>query len=71
MIPDNAPQWLKDAKTDNADVTINEDGCVEWCGGTWRGGTWHSGTWLTGVWCGGTWCGGTWCGGYICSTKHP
>ena len=68
----DAPQWLRDAATEDADVTI-EDGRVIWHGGTWHAGiwyggtwcrgTWHGGTWHAGIWYGGTWRGGTWHGG--------
>ena len=65
----DAPQWLLDAKTDNADVEIIDGRVVwyggtwyggEWRGGEWRGGEWHGGTWLGGIWHGGTWYGGEW-----------
>jgi hypothetical protein len=39
-----APAWLREATTDNADVSL-ADGIVQWRGGTWRGGTWLGGTW--------------------------
>lgn len=49
MIPDNAPQWLKDAKTENANVEILDIWpYVIWHGGEWHGGSqnmrtkWHS-----------------------------
>lgn len=35
----NAPQWLLDADTRDADVEI-KDGIVIWHGGDWRGGDW-------------------------------
>jgi hypothetical protein len=51
---DKVPKWLRDAKTENADVII-KDGQVIWCGGLWCGGAWWGGTW-----CGGEWRGGAW-----------
>lgn len=63
MIPENAPQWLKDAKTENAVVEIEVSFGIEiviWKSGTWRDGVWRGGTWLGGVWRGGEWLGGTW-----------
>ena len=53
----NAPQWLIDAKTENANVEIDDSGYVTWYGGTWCGGTWCGGTWCDGTWRGGTWRG--------------
>ena len=47
----NAPQWLIDADTLNADVVWNGD-IIQWCDGVWRDG----------VWCDGVWCGGEWRG---------
>ncbi len=44
----NAPQWLRDARTENADVEISESGYVTWRGGTWHGGDWWGGDWLGG-----------------------
>jgi hypothetical protein len=68
----NAPDWLKNAKTTDADVDM--DGAIliwrggvwlggEWLGGIWRGGDWHGGVWRGGVWRGGVWRGGSWLGG--------
>ena len=69
----SAPQWLLDAKTENAGVNYDHLGRVVWLGGEWhygtwrdgewRGGTWHGGTWREGIWRGGIWLGGTWHGG--------
>ena len=50
----NAPQWLIDAETANADVTVF-GGVV----------TWNYGIWEDGIWKEGTWEGGTWEGGFI------
>lgn len=47
------PQWLQDADTANARVTI-VGGLVVWCDGVWRGGVWRGGEWRGGEWCGGT-----------------
>ena len=52
----DAPQWLRDARTENADVSII-DGTVVWKSGTWQRGTWRGGTWRGGDWRGGTWRG--------------
>jgi len=49
----NAPQWLIDAVVENEDVTIDEDGRVQW----------YSGKWLSGDFRGGNFCGGDFCGG--------
>ena len=59
---ENAPQWLLDAETENADVEIIY-GRVNWYGGDWRGGHWHGYTWHGGEWRGGTWHNGVWHGG--------
>ena len=52
----NAPQWLLDANTNNADVELN-DGVVVWRGGDWWGGDWRGGVWRGGDWWGGVWRG--------------
>ena len=57
----NAPQWLIDADTLNADVVWNGD-IIQWRDGVWCGGEWRGGEWCDGVWCGGVWCGGEWRG---------
>ena len=57
----NAPQWLLDADTRDADVEI-KDGIVIWHGGDWLGGDWWGGVWLGGDWHGGVWRGGDWWG---------
>ena len=66
---ENAPQWLLDAKTEDADVEILS-GVVYWYdsswkngnyhGGTWYGGIWRRGFWHRGIWKDGTWYGGRW-----------
>jgi len=58
----NAPQWLLDANTQNADVEIVDER-VLWRGGVWVSGTWHDGTWLDGKWFSGTWRNGEWYSG--------
>ena len=63
---ENAPQWLLDAYTENADVEILS-GVVYWYDGSWKngnwhGGTWHGGTWRRGFWHRGIWKDGTWFG---------
>ena len=63
----DAPQWLRDADTENADVSV-QDGQIVWHGGVWRGGVWRGGVWCggewrDGIWCSGVWRGGEWCGG--------
>ena len=55
----NAPQWLLDADTKDADVDII-DGVVIWHSGTWKSGIWCSGVWKRGVWKRGIWQRGTW-----------
>jgi hypothetical protein len=72
------PEWLREADTNNACVTISENGSVvwydgvwhdgvwrggDWYGGLWRGGIWDDGIWHDGVWRGGIWRGGLWYGG--------
>ena len=74
----NWPQWLKNADTQDADVSVDSCGYVtwlggewlrgewrggEWRGGVWRGGEWRGGVWLRGEWLGGEWHGGEWHGG--------
>lgn len=59
------PEWLKNAKTENALVTI-ENGIVIWRGGDWHDGVWHDGDWHDGVWRDGVWHGGVWHGGVWC-----
>src|SRR3990167_6392534 len=64
MIPENAPQWLKDAKTEYANVEIIDSyPYVIWHDGVWRGGVWLGGGWRGGEWRGGEWRGGVWRGG--------
>lgn len=68
---DNAPQWLREAKTKYADVTITASGYVIWHGGEWLGGWWHGGKWLDGEWLDGEWRGGEWRGGvWLGGTWH-
>ena len=72
MIPSNAPQWLKDAKTENAVVEIEINFGVEvviWKSGVWRNGEWRDGVWQGGEWRGGVWRNGVWRGGFrvMCS----
>ena len=72
-LPNNAPQWLRDADIEWPRVTVDKDGAVTWLGGVWidgtwhgdvwHGGTWRCGTWYDGVWRGGTWYDGVWRGG--------
>ena len=62
MIPKNAPDWLKNAETENADVELY-DNCVMWRGGVWHRGEWYGGEWRGGHWYGGEWRGGVWYGG--------
>ena len=59
---ENCPKWLKEARTENADVEII-DGAVHWFSGTWNNGTWEGGTWENGTWLGGTWKSGGWWNG--------
>jgi len=53
------PQWLQDADTAGAVVTI-ENGSVVWHDGLWKNGTWEGGEWLGGVWEDGVWEQGVW-----------
>lgn len=63
----NWPQWLKDAKIEDARVDIRygrviwHDGI--WLGGDWLGGDWYNGDWHSGRWLGGAWHSGVWRGG--------
>ena len=41
----NCPDWLKSAKTEDADVSIDELGRIVWCGGVWHDGIWRGGVW--------------------------
>ena len=59
----NAPQWLLDADTLNADVVLNGD-IIQWCDGVWWDGVWRGGEW-----CGGEWRGGVWRGEKL--STHP
>lgn len=59
---ENAPKWLRDARTRNADVEI-KNSVVIWHDGLWLDGVWHGGVWYDGEWRGGVWFGGEWrCG---------
>jgi len=58
MIPSNAPQWLKDADTDNANVEILPSGYVIWNSGNFLGGNFRGGNFLGGNFCGGNFLGG-------------
>ena len=55
----NCPKWLKEARTENADVEII-DGVVHWRSGTWNSGVWYNGIWENGDWYDGHWLDGTW-----------
>lgn len=72
---ENAPQWLLEADTKNANVGMI-NGRVHWYdgiweGGHWRGGTWHNGEWRDGTWHYGMWFGGEWKGGYRFTETDP
>jgi len=60
----NAPEWLLDAITRNADVDIIDDNVVwhkgVWLDGIWQNGIWENGTWRNGIWQNGKWFNGTW-----------
>lgn len=56
------PQWLQDAHTEGALVSV-VNGHVQWYGGRWLGGQWLGGRWHGGGWYGGRWLGGEWLGG--------
>lgn len=59
---ENAPVWLKEAKTVDEDVSI-ENNIVIWRGGVWLDGVWYGGVWRSGMWLDGEWRGGEWYGG--------
>jgi hypothetical protein len=40
---EGAPNWLRYAHTENADVILNRLGQVVWRGGMWHGGVWYGG----------------------------
>jgi len=66
MIPDNAPQWLKDADTKDADVVIELRFGVEvviWRGGYFLGGEFRGGEFRGGCFRGGYFLGGEFLGG--------
>ena len=56
---ENAPQWLLDAYTEDADAEILS-GVVYWYDGSWKNGNWHAGTWYGGIWRRGFWHRGIW-----------
>jgi len=62
MIPGNAPQWLKDADTWNADVEL-VNGEVVWRGGEFSGGVFRGDVFRGGVFSGGVFSGGEFSGG--------
>ena len=67
---DELPEWVQNARTENAFVSIDSNqrfiwhGGIwlngEWVKGTWQNGTWQNGTWEKGLWQNGTWKDGTW-----------
>jgi len=58
----DAPDWLREAKVSNEEVSV-VDGKVIWHSGVWHGGEWRDGVWHDGIWLGGTWHDGLWRGG--------
>ena len=64
---ENAPQWLLDARTYNANVEIINSAVFwnggDWFDGIWHGGVWNDGSWHDGIWNDGVWYGGVWNGG--------
>ena len=54
-----APQWLLEAQTSKAIVSINK-GFVEWHAGIWEKGHWEEGIWRQGLWKTGRWKFGAW-----------
>lgn len=68
-LPENAPQWLRDADIKYPKVEII-NGLVIWHNGLWHNGLWHNGVWYGGEWRGGKWCGGKWCGGIWCGGEE-
>jgi uncharacterized protein YjbI with pentapeptide repeats len=59
----NAPQWLLDAKTENAEVDVTTSGWVTWNSGDFLGGDFWGGNFLGGNFLGGNFRGGNFRGG--------
>lgn len=57
---DRTPDWLAEAETSKAEVTIQPDGVVIWHNGEWLNGAWEEGVWQDGIWHSGTWKKGFW-----------
>jgi len=55
----NAPQWLLDAKTENAEVDVTTSGWVTWNSGDFLGGDFWGGNFLGGNFLGGNFLGGS------------
>ena len=66
--PEDWPQWLLNAHTENANVAVTKEGKVIWYAGTfhdgiWMDGLWMGGRWRDGIWLGGDFYEGVWCAG--------
>jgi len=61
----NAPQWLIDATTIDANITVLSDGWVYWHGGSFEGGSFKGGSFEGGSFKGGSFLGGSFLGGYF------
>ncbi len=69
LIPENAPQWLKDA-TISADAEFEIKSYWWGIGVVWIKGSFR-GVWLGGEWRGGVWRGGEWLGGdQTCRSRY-
>ena len=61
---DPAPEWLRNAETENASYYVNDEGKFTWLDGIWKNGTWVNGEWEDGRWENGVWEDGYWKDGY-------
>ena len=59
----NCPDWLRDARTENADVDVFTDGWVTWKSGDFMGGDFMGGDFMGGDFIGGDFIGGDFMGG--------
>lgn len=57
-----APEWLLEAQTSEALISISE-GHVTWHKGAWHSGVWKGGRWFNGLWEAGAWEAGLWSDG--------
>jgi hypothetical protein len=54
------PIWFHDAKTENAEISLDENGKFTWHTGIWLLGDWYGDIWCCGLWNWGYWKRGTW-----------